>query len=174
MVLHVNQARFDKSKIVAKIVSQLEEEARALEASALAAHAAATHEESKSEDKHDTRGLEASYLAGAQGNRVLELRRLIAAYRTFSPAPFDVHAPLAPGALVELDGQGRKTYVLLVEHGGGIRIEYDAEGRPILVQTLSIQSPLGEAVFSSRLGEDISLEGDGKSPTREYSITGVW
>ncbi|NBU22139.1 hypothetical protein EBS43_12140, partial [bacterium] len=58
-----------KSQILASIVQKLNHELQTIELSAQAALEAATHEESKAEDQHDTRGLEASYLARAQASR---------------------------------------------------------------------------------------------------------
>jgi hypothetical protein len=49
---------------------KVRQELQAVEEAALASHHAATHEESRSEDKHDTRSIEAGYLAGAQAQRV--------------------------------------------------------------------------------------------------------
>ena len=59
----------DKQAIIDRLVEKLQSEAEALVRAAQAAHEAATHEESRAEDHHDTRGLEASYLAGAQAQR---------------------------------------------------------------------------------------------------------
>lgn len=44
------------------------------------AHAEATHEESRPEDKYDTRGLEAAYLASGQAKQAAEAKRAIAQY----------------------------------------------------------------------------------------------
>lgn len=53
----------DKRALIKKIVAQLEAELALLTKAARSAHAEATHESSKAENKYDTRGLEASYLA---------------------------------------------------------------------------------------------------------------
>ena len=47
---------------------------------AKASHAEATAEENRAENKYDTRGLEASYLATGQANKVLELEAAIEAF----------------------------------------------------------------------------------------------
>ena len=57
-----------KQKLIEAILLELESELSVLADAAKAAHLAATHEESVAEDPHDTRGVEASYLAGAQAN----------------------------------------------------------------------------------------------------------
>ena len=66
-----------KQKILAKLREKLEAEMQVMISAALIAREDATHEESKAEDKYDTRGLEASYLAGAQAKRAAELQRII-------------------------------------------------------------------------------------------------
>ena len=61
--------KINKSSLVDHIKKQLTEDFEILKAAALATYEDATHEESKPENEYDTRGLEASYLAGAQGKR---------------------------------------------------------------------------------------------------------
>src|SRR4051812_31278987 len=55
-----------KEELVKAIIAKLNHNLGILERAARAAHAEATHESSKAENKYDTRGLEASYLAGGQ------------------------------------------------------------------------------------------------------------
>src|SRR5581483_11142644 len=63
------QQQMDKRRLVETVQQHLAEELATLMQAAKAAHEAATHEESKAEDQHDTRGLEASYLAGSGAAR---------------------------------------------------------------------------------------------------------
>ena len=64
----------NKSKILAAILEKLQSEIDALVRAAKSAHEAATHEESRAEDHHDTRGLEASYSAGRRPSAQLTYR----------------------------------------------------------------------------------------------------
>src|SRR4030095_10484665 len=59
-------AGVDKIALVRQIIAQLDAELEGYARSARTAHAEATHEQSKAENKYDTRGLEASYLAHGQ------------------------------------------------------------------------------------------------------------
>ena len=61
----------NKRELVNQIIQQLTGEVEVLFKAARAAHAEATHEQSKAEDKYDTRGLEASYLARGQSRQSL-------------------------------------------------------------------------------------------------------
>ena len=63
-------------KIVAKLADELETYFRAAQFS----RAEATHESSKAENKYDTRGLEASYLARGQSKQAAEIKSAIAAF----------------------------------------------------------------------------------------------
>src|SRR5687768_16801821 len=64
---------------------------------------AATHEENKPENKYDTRGLEASYLARAQTQRVLDLKELRNGIDGLRVRVFDSRQPIAITALVQLE-----------------------------------------------------------------------
>lgn len=135
--------------------------------SAAAAKDAATHEESRAEDKHDTRATEAGYLAGAQAARVAELRRVLTVLRMFPLRDLAPEAQIAPGALVELETNGARALYFLIPQVGGISVR--VADRP--VQVISPQSPLGDALLGRRRGEVIEVEMGPK--TREYEVISV-
>ena len=56
----------NKRALIKKIVARLTDELEVYFRAAHASRAEATHEQSKAENKYDTRGLEASYLAHGQ------------------------------------------------------------------------------------------------------------
>jgi hypothetical protein len=104
----------------AKIAEML----RVLTQSALEAHAAATHSESKAEDQYDTRGLEASYLAGAQSRRAMELEQILNTYRFIDLKTFGSDVPIASTALIELrPEEGTPSLYLLMPNGGGMTVD---------------------------------------------------
>lgn len=160
----------DKRAIVDRLVEKLQAEVETLMRAAQAAHEAATHEESRAEDHHDTRGLEASYLAGAQAQRAAELQALISAYRLMPLKVFGPRDAIEPGALVELEQQdtGRKSRYFVVARGGGATVQH--AGAPI--QIIASQSPLGEAVIGRRSGEEIEIETQ-NAAVREYLVVSV-
>ena len=63
----------NKSALIKKIVEHLSAELALYHKAARATHAEATHEQSKPENKYDTRGLEASYLARGQSRQAAEI-----------------------------------------------------------------------------------------------------
>lgn len=150
------------------ILQSLKERQVVLEASARAAHDAATHEESLAEDKHDTRGLEASYLAGAQAKRSAELRKLISIYEQIPLRVFQEDEIVSAGAYVELESEsGVKLHCFLIPAGQGEKLEFD--GR--LIQLVTPASPLGEELFGSELDDEIFV--DLKPQPKTYTVSFV-
>ena len=62
-----------KQELISAFITQLERDLVTMKEAARNTLQAATHEESKAENEYDTRGLEASYLAGAQSKRAAEI-----------------------------------------------------------------------------------------------------
>lgn len=157
----------EKKKLVERILEHLHSEMETLTRAVDAAREAATHEESKAEDQHDTRGLEASYLAGAQASRVGELKQMISRFKFLTLREFRAGDPISEGALVEVEWKGRKSHYFLVSQGGGISVQW--EGKTI--QVITPRAPLGEALQGRRAGEAVEVESQGSS--REYEIISV-
>lgn len=156
-----------KEKLVQQIAESLRQEIAALDQAARAAHEAATHEESKAEDQYDTRGLEASYLAGAQMARLESLKKALAYYQLLDVRAFAPDAAIAPGALVELECDGKRLRCFLVAQAGGTSTTLD--GQP--VQVVTPQSPLGEALLGHKRGDVAEVEA--QRAIREYEILAV-
>src|ERR1700734_932463 len=95
-------SKIDKTELITQIRLKLETELQSITLAAKAAHEAATHEESKAEDSHDTRGIESSYLAGAQAQRASEILQQIHGYKFMKLKEFSSKDPIAATALVEL------------------------------------------------------------------------
>lgn len=157
----------EKKRVVDEIIAKLETELAHIEKAALAAREAATHEESKPEDSHDTRGLEASYLAGAQMARATELKNIIASYKFMPLRNFTEDDHIDAGALVELDYNQKKSFYFLVPQGGGVTVQVDQKN----IQVITPKSPLGDALLGRWVGDIIEVEG--QNITREYEITQI-
>ena len=161
----------DKAALQRAIIQHLETEIANLNEAALAAHEAATHAESKAEDQYDTRGLEASYLAGAQAKRAGEIEQALVSVRSVEPRLWAPQEPIAIGALVELqagEGGAKRSYHFLAAHGGGLTVQF--EGRDI--QVLTPQSPVGAALMGEQKGAEIEVE-IRAGQSREFSILNV-
>ncbi|MFN3697916.1 MAG: hypothetical protein ACK4VO_10795 [Pseudobdellovibrio sp.] len=158
----------DKAKLIEKIKIQLEQDFEKLKSAALATYEDATHEESKPENEYDTRGLEASYLAGAQGKRLAELEEVYAAIKFLKVKNFSDQDVIELSALVEVDLKGKKQFLLIAPKGGGIIIEYDG----LSIQVIASYSPLGEALLGLKKG-DVAIIDSGHREI-EYDIINVW
>lgn len=161
----------DKRKVIDQAVSRLSDELAALIQAANAAHEAATHEESRAEDQHDTRGLEASYLAGAQAARAAELQKLISIFRQLPLRDWIEGEPAAIGALVELEleSTGKRSIHFIAPLGGGISVKMNES----TVQFITPQAPLGEALMGKKVGDLVEVEAS-QGLVREYEVIRIF
>ena len=156
-----------KPLLIKKIIAELAAELEACDRSARAAHAEATDEQSKAENKYDTRGLEASYLARGQSRQAAEIVEAIQEMDRLPVRNFDAGEPIELGAVVELAGQRERTLFFIGPRGGGKEIAL--EGQIILV--ITPQSPLGQQLAGKRQGEQLVMTIGG---TRErYRVAAV-
>ena len=140
------------------MIRKLEEELAALTHAARVAHEAATHEENKAEDQYDTRGIEASYLAGAQAKRADEIQRTILYFR---------NTATTEAKLVRVLSAGRAENYLVARLGGGLSVSLD--GTKYLV--ITPESPLGSELVSAKAGDEVEIDVRGSS--RTYAIRSV-
>ncbi len=96
----------NKRAIIKKILGKLADELEVYFRAARFARAEATHEQNKAENKYDTRGLEASYLAHGQSRQAAELEAAIADFEKLKARAFGANEPIEVGALVELEMGG--------------------------------------------------------------------
>jgi hypothetical protein len=112
----------NKELILNKIIALLTEDLKILTEAARTAHAAATHEECAPDNKYDTTGLEASYVAQGQANRAQEIRHALEKYKALVLQPFDEEVPIRLTALVRLeDVNGNCRKVFLGPEAGGLK-----------------------------------------------------
>lgn len=158
----------DKKALIETIRIQLENDKAVVVEAARATYEAATHEESKPENEYDTRGLEASYLAGAQAKRIAEIDELLVICKHIDLKYFGPDDKINSSALVEVEHNGKNALFFILAKGGGVSVKF--EGRTIQVITPS--SPLGEALQGLKKGDVAAVEtGD---QVREYEILNVW
>jgi len=140
--------RIKKSEVIGRIIEALRDSLAVLEKAARAAHAEATHESSKAENKYDTRGLEAAYLAGGQARQAREILESIKVYGSLQVKEFGATDPLDLSAVVELETAGAiETYFIGPRSGG---LEADYKGSEIMV--ITPQSPLGQQLMGKKTG----------------------
>lgn len=149
------------------MIEQLERDMTAAIAAAKTTYEAATHEESKPENEYDTRGLEASYLAGAQEKRVAEIEELLSICKRLKIKTFTKNDPISSTALVEVELNSKKSFVFLLPKGGGQTLRFEDHS----VQVITPASPLGEALLGLKVGDAALVEmGD---TSKEYEILSI-
>ncbi|MPY24675.1 transcription elongation factor [Shewanella psychropiezotolerans] len=192
----VNNTKFDKRLIVDRIISGLELAKQAAMSAAKQAHETATHSETVAKSKYETFGLEASYLAHGQAQRVAECEIELLAYRSLNLACFlddsgiDLSAlvtledelgventyfigPGAPGMKIDLETD-KNIDLKINKHteidlAAGCHKNSDKGQRMIIVITPS--SPLGQSLMGRYLDDTVRLN-IGAQP-KVYEITGV-
>ncbi len=155
-----------KKQILDSVLEQLEEECRFLRQAAKAAEEAATSEESKPENEYDTRALEASYLAQAQGKRLQELQKMMEHLKSF-PTRENPGSLIASGSLVQVDSEGNTLWYFLLPWGAGLQAIANNEK----ITVVSLDSPLGLALQGKKAGDIFTFSRPKGS--REYEILQV-
>ncbi len=132
---------------------------------ARAAHAAAvegaTNSEARPENSKDTRGLEQSYLARGQAQRVAELEAAVADTAALVLRRSNA---IAMSAVVTIDEDGTERRFFVAPHGGGSEL---AGG----VQVVTPSSPLGRALIGKRVDDDVEVKLPGG--TRAFVIVAI-
>lgn len=145
----------DKSSLQQQVLERLADDLLQAEQAALAAHETATHEENIAENKYDTLGLEAAYLATGQARRAEAIRQAMTHWRQFRPRAYDARQGIQLGALVCLvDADGEQQHLFLGPAGGSMKLVCGAQP----VQVISTEAPLGKALLGKCEGDEVSLQ----------------
>ncbi len=144
----------DKFLLQQQVLERLADDLQQVELAAQAAHQTATHEENVAENKYDTLGLEAAYLATGQARRADGIREAMAKWQQFRPRPYDASNGIQLGALVCLvDSDDKEQHLFLGPDGGSMKLVIDSQ----LVQVISCEAPLGRAMLGKGEGDEVSL-----------------
>ena len=157
----------NKHRLLEFLIEQLEKDMAAAIAAAKATYEAATHEESKPENEYDTRGLEASYLAGAQEKRVAEIEELLSICKRLNIKSFAENDPIAPTALIEVEYKGKRSFLFVLPKGGGQSLRFENHS----IQVITPASPLGGALIGLKVGDSALVEMG--TTTKEYDILSI-
>lgn len=148
----------DKSLLQQQVLKRLAQDLLQAEQAVRAAHETATHEENIAENKYDTLGLEAAYLATGQARRAEAIRQAVARWRQWRPRPYDASQGIQLGALVCLvdtddQQQQQQQQLFLGPDGGSMALGSGAQ----LVQVISSEAPLGRAMLGKCEGDEVSI-----------------
>jgi transcription elongation GreA/GreB family factor len=148
----------NKSDLRAAILQQLRQELDRSSGAAALARDEAISEESRAENTWDTHSQEAAYLAEGQARQAASIGESIELYLTLPLPDFPPGAPIAVGAVVELEDQrGRRSWYVIGPRAGGL--EMALAGRTLLVVTP--HSPLGRQLLGRHLGDPVTTPGRG-------------
>lgn len=142
----------DKEAVLRAIRQVLLEQESRVEAASRSNAEAATDEQNKAEDKYDTRGLEASYLAHGQARMAVEIREQLAAFGALG-ALDAAPSTISVGSLVRLEVRQRSVFYFVGPAAGGL--EVDIDGHRVTVVTPS--SPLGRLLVGKGEGTGFSF-----------------
>ena len=118
------------------------------------AYETATHEENIAENKYDTLGLEASYLAAGQAKRVEEIKQALVLCQSMQLRAFDDQRGIEIGALLGLeDENGRQQWLFLAPDAAGLKV--DVVGQPVTV--ITPRSPLGKSLLGKFEGDEVEI-----------------
>lgn len=145
----------DKLWLQQQVLQQLDEDLLRVEQAARFAHETATHEENIAENKYDTLGLEASYLAAGQARRAEALRQAISQWRQWVPQPYNESQGIRQGALVWLaDAQGQEQLLFVGPEGGSMKLSHGTAH----IQVISHQAPLAQVLWGKCEGDEVALQ----------------
>ncbi|WP_141063750.1 GreA/GreB family elongation factor [Pseudomonas lactucae] len=119
------------------------------------AYETATHEENIAENKYDTLGLEASYLAAGQAKRVEEIKQALALCQNLQLRAYDERRGIEIGTLMGLeDENGRQQWLFLAPDAAGLKV--DVVGQPVTV--ITPRSPLGKSLLGKCIDDEVEIQ----------------
>ena len=160
----------DKQFLVAQLIERLRESVhvarRAGDAAAEEARAGAT----PSEKRDDSRvAMEYAGLARGQKQRADRAAAEVSLLETFRPRPLPARAPIALGAVVEVEDSAHGRTFFLAPAGAGI--ELTGPGGDGYLSVVTPSSPIGKAVLGRRVGDTVEVVVKGEP--LEWAITFV-
>lgn len=154
-----------KKELLTAIIAELRVARDKAAQAADSAKATATDSENVAENKYDTLGLEAAYLAHGQSDRILQLEEDIRAYEQLEITDSN---RAGVGALIELeDENGENSLVFLGPASGGFKVACGAQ----LVQIITPAAPLGKQLMDAEVDDEINLEMGVE--TRSFVVTRI-
>lgn len=137
-----------KQEIVERITAIIEQELDSASKAALESAEEATDEESRPENKYDTRALETSYVASAQAGYAKDLQEALQAYRNLVIDDLPTSGPAAIGSIVTTLGNAGREQFFIGPARGGLELESDTGTLTVLTP----KSPLGSQIIGKDLG----------------------
>ena len=144
----------NKQQVLQRIIETLKVDLDVAVRAARTAYETATHEENIAENKYDTLGLEASYLAAGQARRVEEIRQSLTLYQNLSLKPFDQVLGIRSGDLIVLESaSGLEQHLFLGPDAAGLKVTVEGT----LVTVITSRAPLGQTLLGKFDGDELDI-----------------
>jgi transcription elongation GreA/GreB family factor len=154
----------NKQQVLQRIIEKLEVDLDIAMRAAQTAYETATHEENIAENKYDTLGLEASYLAAGQARRVEEIRQSLTRYQNLVLKPFDETRGIQSGDLIVLESaSGAEQHLFLGPDAAGLKIRVD----DTLITVITDRAPLGQNLLGKFDGDEVQISVNGSRQSFE-------
>ena len=146
----------DKTAYLKEIYQALKQQHQLACRSVAQAHDAATHEENVAENKYDTLGLEAAYLAHGLAVRETQCKEDLLAFIALRDAiGTELHDLIKLGSFIQLlDEQGSEQMLFLGPSSGGLKVN-TSTGYSFMVVTPA--TPFGQALMGCRSGDEVEV-----------------
>jgi transcription elongation GreA/GreB family factor len=143
-----------KTRLHQIIITALETVLDTSRKAAIQAYEAATNGETVAENKYDTFGLEASYLAAGQSKRVAECEENVKIFKLLEVQDSKPGSLIGIGALVELeDAQGNIKTLFLSPVSGGLKVNFNQ----VELTLVTPSAPLGRALIDQGVGDEVTV-----------------
>ncbi|MCK6186741.1 MULTISPECIES: GreA/GreB family elongation factor [unclassified Pseudomonas] len=144
----------NKHAVLQLILEKLTVDLDIAQRAAQTAYETATHEENIAENKYDTLGLEASYLAAGQAKRVEEIKQSLVLCQNLQLRPYEDRRGIEVGTLVGLeDENARQQWLFLAPDAAGLKV--DVVGQPVTV--ITPRSPLGKGLLGKCVDDEVEI-----------------
>jgi transcription elongation GreA/GreB family factor len=156
----------NKQDVLQLIIDKLHLDLNIAQRAAQTAYETATHEENIAENKYDTLGLEASYLAAGQARRVEEIRQSLLLYQKLLLTPFNESKGIQSGDLITLENHlGVEQYLFLGPDAAGLKIQHVEQ----VITVITSRAPLGQTLLGKQTGDELEITVNGSHQTFEVT-----
>jgi len=163
----------NKQLLLDKILVTLEAVRQQAISAAMEAYKTATADENVAENKYDTLGLEASYLAQGQAQRVAACEEDIAAYKLLVRGDISEISSISIGALIHIINElGVEQKLFLGPKAGGLTVSYSENNIEQDIKIITPSSPIGVALLKREEGDEFDLVVGGN--IHRYEIINVY
>lgn len=156
----------DKQEIVERLMAKVNEGLKAAKDAFSTAKDHASGDEMKAEGKHDTRGIEAGYIAGAQKKRVDELEQELKLLEEINVNHETTEVSV--GSLVALAYNKMTRYYFISSSAGGTMLTLGDQ----TVLVISAFSPIGREVIGLKVHDIFEIEHGNEN--REYELLEIF